>query len=52
MPFVLEAKRSEAKATVDLAKIVVTWPFGQFWSRCLRQNPLQFLHFKCILIKG
>ena len=35
----------------DLAKIVVTWPFGHFWSRCLRQNILQSLHFKFILIR-
>ena len=36
----------------DLAKIVVTWPFGHFSSRCLRENLVQSLHFKCILIRG
>ena len=36
----------------DLAKIAITWPFGHFWSRCLRLNLLQSLHFKCILIGG
>ena len=29
----------------DLAKIAITWPFGNFWSRCLSQNVLQSLHF-------
>ena len=28
----------------DLAKIVVTWPFGHFSSRCLRKNLVQSLH--------
>ena len=36
----------------DLAKIVVTSPFGHFCSRCLRLNLLQFSHFKSILIRG
>ena len=36
----------------ELAKIVITWPFGQFWCRCLRPNLVQCLHFKCILIRG
>ena len=36
----------------DLAKIAITWPFGDFWSRCLRQNVLQGLHFKCVQIRG
>ena len=35
----------------DLAKIAITWPFGHFWSRCLRQKVLQCFHFKCILIR-
>ena len=36
----------------DLAKIAITWPFGYFWSRCLRLNFVQSLHFKSILIRG
>ena len=28
----------------DLPKIAITWPFGHFWSRCLRQNLFQYLH--------
>ena len=36
----------------DLAIIAITCPFGHFWSRCFRQNILQSLHFKCILIGG
>ena len=36
----------------ELAKIVITWPFGQFWSRRLRPNLVQSLLFKCILIRG
>ena len=36
----------------DLAKIAITWPFGHFWSRCLRLNRLKSLHFKRILNKG
>ena len=36
----------------DLAKIAITWPFGHFWSRCLRQNVFQSFYFKYILIKG
>ena len=36
----------------DLAKIVVTWPFGHFWSRLMRQNVFQSLHVKSILIEG
>ena len=36
----------------DLAKIALTWPFGHFWSRCLRQNAFQSLHFQCILNRG
>ena len=36
----------------DLAKIAITWQFGYFWIRCLRQNPFQSLHFKSILIRG
>ena len=33
----------------DLAKIAITWPFGHFWSRLLRQNLVQSLHLKSIL---
>ena len=36
----------------DLAKIAITWPFGHFWSRLMRQNLVQSLHVKSILIKG
>ena len=36
----------------DLAEIVVTWPFGHFWSRCLHLNLFPSLHVKCVLIKG
>ena len=36
----------------ELAKIALTWPFGHFWSRFVRQNLVQSLHFKCILITG
>ena len=36
----------------DLAKISITWPFGHFWSRCLRLNLLQSLHFNFIQIRG
>ena len=36
----------------DLAKIAITWPFGHFWSRCLRLNLLQSFQFKSILITG
>ena len=36
----------------DLSKIATTSPFGHFWSRCLRQNLLQSLHFNWILIRG
>ena len=36
----------------DLAKTVITWAFGHFWSRCLRPNVVQSLHFKSILIRG
>ena len=46
-PFALFQK---VRGLGDLAKIVVTWPFGHFWSRGLRQNPFQSLHFKCILL--
>ena len=35
----------------DVAKIAITWPFGHFWRRFLRQNLLQSLHFKCIIIR-
>ena len=36
----------------DLAKIPITLPFGNFWSRCLNQNILPSLHFKCVLLRG
>ena len=36
----------------DLAKIAITWPFGNFWTRCLNQNVLQSLNFKYVLLKG
>ena len=36
----------------DLAKIAITWPFGVFWSRCLRHNVFQSLQFTRILIDG
>ena len=36
----------------DLATIAITWPFGYFWSRLVRQNLVQSLHFKSILIRG
>ena len=36
----------------DLAKISLTWPFGHFCSRCFRQELLEFLQFKFILIRG
>ena len=36
----------------DVAKIAITWPFGYFWSRLVRQNLVQSLHFKSILIRG
>ena len=36
----------------DLAKIAITWPFGQFWSLGLLQNVLQFMHFKFVLFRG
>ena len=36
----------------DLAKIPITWPFGNFWSRCLNQNIFPSLHFKCVLLRG
>ena len=36
----------------DFAKIALTWPFGHFWKRCLRQNLFQSLHFNSIQIKG
>ena len=32
----------------DLAKIAITWPFGNFWSRFLHQNHLQSSHFNWI----
>ena len=35
-----------------VAKIAITWPFGHFWSRWLRGNLFQSLHFRCILIRG
>ena len=36
----------------DLAKISLTWPFGHFWSRCLRLNLLESFQFKCLLFRG
>ena len=36
----------------DLPKIVVTWPFRQFSSRCLQKNLVQSLHFKRMLNRG
>ena len=36
----------------DLAKRTITWPLRNVLSRWLRQNLLQFFHFKCILIRG
>ena len=35
----------------NLAKFAITWPFGHFWSRFLRQNLLQSFHVKCMLIR-
>ena len=35
----------------NLAKFAITWPFGQVWIRLLRQNLVQSLHFKCILVR-
>ena len=35
----------------NLAKFAITWPFGQSWIRLLRQNLVQSLHFKCILVR-
>ena len=35
----------------NLAKFAITWPFEQFWIRLLRQNLVQSLHFKCILVR-
>ena len=37
------------KCPNDLA---ITWPFGHFWSRLMRQNLVQCLHFKCVQITG
>ena len=48
-PFVLFYKM---RVLGDPAEIAITWPFGHFWSRCLRENVLQFLHFKFVLIRG
>ena len=36
----------------DLAKIAITSPFGHFWSRVLRQNLVQSLRIKTILVWG
>ena len=47
-PFALFHKK---RVWGDLAKIAITCPFGHFWSRCFRQKLLQFLQFKCILIR-
>ena len=30
----------------DLAKIAITWLFGHFWSRLMRQNLVQSLQYK------
>ena len=35
----------------NLAKFAITWPFGHFWSRFLRQNLFQSFHVKCMLIR-
>ena len=43
---------SENARLGDLAKIAITWPFGYFWSRLMRQNLFQSLHVKSILIEG
>ena len=47
-PFVLFLKM---QVLGDLPKIAITSPFGNFRSRGLNQNLLQFLPFKCILIR-
>ena len=36
----------------ELAKIAITWCFGYFCSRCLRQKHFHSLHVKCVLIRG
>ena len=36
----------------DLEKIAITWSFGHFWSRLVRQNLLQSLQYKWIQIRG
>ena len=48
-PFALFQKK---QIVGDLAKIAITWPFGHFGNRCLRQNLVQSLHFKWMLITG
>ena len=47
-PFALLRKM---RVSGNLAKFAITWPFGHFWSRLLRQNLFQSFHFKCILIE-
>ena len=42
---------SENDVLGDLGIIVITFPFGLFWSRLLRQNLLQSFHFNFILIR-
>ena len=48
-PFVLFQKM---RLLGDFSKIAITWPFGHFWSCCLRLILFQSLQFKCILIRG
>ena len=43
---------SNSARMADVAKIAITWPFENFWSRLLRQNLFYSLHYKCILIRG
>ena len=48
-PFALFKKMQVLR---DLAKIAISWQFGYLWSRCLRLNFVQSLHFKSTLIRG
>ena len=44
--------KSQKMADLDvLGKFVITRLYGHLWSRCLQQNLLLWLHFKCILIR-
>ena len=48
-PFALFQKM---RVVGDLSKIAITWPFGHFYSRCLRQNLFHSLHYRSIQIRG